>query len=198
MCRYAQSKGKQHLGRAYSNLRTVYEEPRSIIRELGQEPRDQYASSEGAPFIFECERGNLHYAMHTGVIESDENGDALVTSFTTHGTPLVRYRIGDRIIFSNRGCDCGWDTPLVDMIEGRTNDYLVSSQRGKVYSANFSNVVKVFPNSVIRAQFTQRAVDEVVVYVVVDQSRYRRESGRRIIEDEVRNVWAPRSRFASK
>ena len=32
--------------------------------------RDQYASSEGAPFISECRFGNLHFDIGTGVIES--------------------------------------------------------------------------------------------------------------------------------
>lgn len=189
VCRYAKAKGRRFSFQPVAIFPTsepLYDNHRAIIREmLGTEPRDQYASSEGAPFIFECKKGNLHYAMHTGIIESDENGDALVTSFTTHGTPLIRYRIGDRIIFSNRSCDCGWDTPLVDKIEGRTNDYLVSFQRGKVYSANFSNVIKVFPNSVIQAQFVQSAIDEVIVRIVVDKAKYDEESGRRIIEDEV-------------
>lgn len=190
VCRYAKAKGRRFSFRPVAIFPTsepLYDDHRAIIREmLGTEPRDQYASSEGAPFIFECEKGNLHYAMHTGVIESDADGDALVTSFTTHGTPLIRYRIGDRIIFSDRDCDCGWDTPLVERIEGRSNDYLISSQRGKVYSANFSNVVKVFPNSVIQAQFVQSVVDQVVVRVVVDEAKYDRDAGRRIIEDEVR------------
>jgi len=76
--------------------------------------------------------------------------------------------------------------PLVDRIEGRSNDYLISSQRGKVYSANFSNVVRVFSNSVIQAQFVQSVADQVVVRVVVDEAKYDRDAGRRIIEDEVR------------
>lgn len=54
---------------------------------------DQYASSEGAPFVTECEKQVLHVELASGVFEHfEENSDeVLVTSFTTHGTPLIRY-----------------------------------------------------------------------------------------------------------
>ena len=58
---------------------------------------NQYASAEGAPFITECVAGKLHYNIDTGIIEPQEDGRMLVTSFTTHGTPLIRYNIGDSI-----------------------------------------------------------------------------------------------------
>lgn len=53
---------------------------------------DQYASSEGAPFITECKSQVLHINLNSGVIEHFEEGsdEVLVTSFTTYGTPLIR------------------------------------------------------------------------------------------------------------
>lgn len=191
LCRYAKATGNHFTFRPVAVFPTsepLYPEHRAIIREmLGVEPRDQYASSEGAPFLFECAHGGFHYAMHTGVIEVDENGEALVTSFTTRATPLIRYRIGDRIRFSDRKCTCGWDTPLVDVVEGRSNDYLSSPVRGRVYAANFSNVVKEFPNSVIQTQFVQPSIDEVIVKIVVDHTRFDRSTGERKIINEVRS-----------
>jgi len=103
VCRYAKAKRKRFSTRPVAVFPTSeppYDDHRSVIREmLGTERRDQHASSEGTPFIFGCERGSLHYAMYTGVVESDDNGAALVTSFATYGIPLIRYRIGDRIAF---------------------------------------------------------------------------------------------------
>lgn len=112
---------------------------------------DQYASSEGAPFILECSHGRLHVHPLSGkfeVIDSDGSpaleGEALVTSFTTHGTPLIRYRIGDRIKLSepSKRCGCGSDFPLVERIEGRNTDYIWSVENGRINSVNFSNAAK--------------------------------------------------------
>ncbi len=78
----------------------------TIERAFSTRVFDQYASGEGAPFITECLFGNLHYNLDTGVIEvpnDRDGGGMLVTSFTTYGTPLIRYQIGDNITFRIRG-----------------------------------------------------------------------------------------------
>ncbi len=162
---------------------------RDVVRDvLGVEPRNQYASSEGAPFVVECTSGNLHFWSHTGVIETDSRGDAVVTSFTTRGTPLIRYRIGDVIRFADpcKRCDCGWSGPLVDSIEGREMDYLEGPDGRRIMAANMANTVKNVPNAVVRAQFIQRASDSVEVLLVVDQSKYVPEHAE-IVEREVRS-----------
>src|SRR5699024_5910576 len=74
---------------------------------------DQYASSEGAPFITECSLGSLHIEMSSGFFENLPGSDeVLVTSFQTHGTPLIRYRIGDSIKMNHTAsCRCGREGP---------------------------------------------------------------------------------------
>lgn len=104
---------------------------------------DQYASSEGAHFIYECPHGTLHYDMHSGIFEIVDNR-LLVTSFTTKCMPLIRFDIGDMIELDDscKICKCGSKMPIVNKIIGRTTDYLYSPERGKVTVSNISNVVK--------------------------------------------------------
>lgn len=137
------------------------------------EVRDQYASSEGAPFITECPEGQLHYEMLTGIFELvDENnlpsdeGEILVTSFTTRGTPLIRYKIGDRIRFkaTTKMCPCGQSTPIVDKIYGRTNDYILSQEHGKVNLGNISNCTKGV-KGIIQFQLRQENRNEIIVLI---------------------------------
>lgn len=141
---------------------------------LGCKIADQYASSEGAPFILECEHGGLHIHPLTGVFEVvDENmqpakeGEILVTSFTTEGTPLIRYRIGDRIQMApeDRQCACGSYFPLVEKIEGRSTDYILSPTHGKVNLGNISNSTKGV-EGIIQFQVIQETLDGVEVFVV--------------------------------
>lgn len=141
---------------------------------LGCKLVDQYASSEGAPFILECTKGNLHIHPLTGIFEvvdedmqPAEDGELLVTSFTTHGTPLVRYRVGDRIKLAspNKQCDCGSFFPLVDKIEGRSTDYVLSPTHGKVNLGNISNSTKDVIG-IIQFQVIQQELNHVKVLVV--------------------------------
>ena len=81
---------------------TVLQYHRELIEKVfGCKVRDQYASSEGAPFIVEFPDGYMHECLDTGVFEhikTEQGTKLIVTSFTTHGTPLIRYDIGDNII----------------------------------------------------------------------------------------------------
>lgn len=130
---------------------------------------NQYASAEGAPFITECSKGELHYCIDTGVIEVEESsGEILVTSFFTHGTPLIRYAIGDRVEFKDGICGCGSLLPLVNNIEGRKVDYLDAKDGTKVSLSHLSDVIKGLPNCVEKIQFIQSVDLNITIKLVAD------------------------------
>lgn len=144
--------------------------------------RDQYASSEGAPFITECKCGKLHYCMNTGVIEFLENGEMLVTCFETHGSPLIRYQIGDKAYLSNETkCECGCAMPVIDRIEGRTLDFVYTQSGEKVTAVYLSLVSGDFLNSVKAMQFVQNDSLSIDVYVEADAS-YTKDMNQIIID----------------
>lgn len=180
ICKIADSKGltlNQKVKVFFPTAETVLPKHREVIgRVFGCNLIDQYASSEGAPFILECESGNLHIHPLTGIFEVvDENlrhtteGELLVTSFTTKGTPLVRYRIGDNIKLSKKDktCPCGSNFPLVDEIKGRSTDYLLSPTHGKVNLGNLSNSTKDI-NGIIKFQAVQDALNKIKILVVAN------------------------------
>ena len=136
---------------------------------------NQYASAEGAPFITQCHAGNLHYNIDTGVIEvlnTQAGQEMLVTSFTTHGTPLIRYKIGDLIQFEDGECECGSHHPLVKSIDGRQVESLTSSQYGDVSLSHLADVIKGLPNCVRNVQFQQYKLEEIQVLLNVDKSLF--------------------------
>ena len=130
---------------------------------------DQYASSEGAPFIYECFEGNLHYDMSSGIFEIIDpvTNEILVTSFTTHYMPLIRYKIGDSIIFDDvsKKCKCGSNMPLVKQIIGRSVSYVYSNERGRVTNSNIANVIKYMSN-IEKMQLIQNKIDEIDINIV--------------------------------
>ncbi|WP_174734327.1 phenylacetate--CoA ligase family protein [Mesobacillus harenae] len=140
---------------------------------------DQYASSEGAPFITECANQTLHMELVSGVFEHFEkdNSEVLVTSFTTHGTPLIRYRIGDAVICdkTSESCNCGNELTTVKEIQGRRLDFLYTAEGAKINGGNVANLFKNMPNALIRAQTIQEKVDEITINLEVDQNLYKPE-----------------------
>ncbi|MBO9693687.1 phenylacetate--CoA ligase family protein [Chryseobacterium sp.] len=168
----------------FPTAETITEETRYYIEKFFKAKLyNQYASSEGAPFIIECEKGNLHLELQTGVFEVlDENnqpaqsGRLVVTSFTTTGTPLVRYDIGDSITLEDaeKKCTCGNNNPLVKEILGRIDDFIYSVENGKINLGNVSNTLKD-TKGIIRFQAVQNKLDELELYVVVDQEIYSKQ-----------------------
>lgn len=160
---------------------------------------DQYASSEGAPFIFECSQGNLHLELQSGVFEvldednkPTQSGRLVVTSFTTYGTPLIRYDIGDSITLEDESktCDCGNHNPMVKEILGRIDDYIYSPENGKINLGNVSNTLKD-THGIIRFQAVQNELNKIELYVETDKKIYNDK-----IEQKFLHNW--RDRVGSK
>lgn len=165
----------------FPTAESITNEMRSVIEKFFKTKLyDQYASSEGAPFIFECKKGNLHLELRSGVFEVlDENdqptrsGRLVLTSFTTEGTPLIRYDIGDSITLEdpNKICDCGNNNPMVLEIHGRIDDYVYSPENGKINIINIANSIKD-TEGVVRFQIVQNFLNQLDLNIVIDSSTY--------------------------
>lgn len=158
---------------------------------------NQYASSEGAPFITECQMGTLHVELSSGVFEhvDSDSDEILVTSFTTHGTPLIRYRIGDSVMFSERiDCPCGVSSPIVTSIEGRRDDFVYRADGAKINAGNVSNLFKNMPNALKRAQVVQEELSVVRILLQVDVELYRPEFDE-LLKDEFAHKFGPKTRL---
>lgn len=165
----------------FPTAETITQEMREVIGAFFKTKLiNQYASSEGAPFIFECNNGNLHLELQSGVFEvlDEENnptqsGRLIVTSFTTEGTPLIRYDIGDSIELEDnkKYCNCGNNNPLVKHILGRIDDYIYSPENGKINLGNISNTLKD-TMGIVKFQVIQNRLDELEILIIIDENLY--------------------------
>jgi phenylacetate-CoA ligase len=160
---------------------TLLDNQRDVIERIFKtKVYNQYASTEGAPFITECEYGNLHINPESGIFEFlkpdntpadfGEIGQLVVTSFLTKAMPLIRYKIGDLAIKKAGDCDCGRKMPLVEKIVGRVEDMLYTKQRG--YVGRLDPIFKKLPNSIIEAQIIQDDVDQITILIVPDYTTF--------------------------
>lgn len=182
LCKIAESRGlslSKQVKVFFPTAETVTLQHREVIsRVLGCKLVNQYASSEGAPFILECDSGSLHIHPLTGVFEVvDENlnpsdeGEILVTSFATRGTPLIRYRIKDEIKLSpnDKTCSCGSVFPLVDYIKGRSNAFIYSPDKGKVNLNHFTVFTREL-EGLLGFQIIQENTDSIIVKLVTNSN----------------------------
>ncbi|MDR2270655.1 MAG: hypothetical protein LBF27_07090 [Sphingobacterium sp.] len=176
----------------FPTAETITVEMRLIIEKFFKAKMyNQYASSEGAPFIFECNHGKLHMELQSGVFEvlDDNNiptksGKLVVTSFTTDGTPLIRYDIGDSIELADEDdiCECGNANPIVRKIIGRIDDYVYSPENGKINLGNVSNTLKEI-DGIIRFQVVQNDLHKIQLLIVRDHIRYNDVMERKFVKN---------------
>lgn len=84
----------------------------------------------------ECPQGGLHVLSDSVVLElldaegrpvpTGEPGEVVVTDLHSHEAPFLRYKTGDIAVASPQPCSCGRALPLLERVEGRSNDSIVS------------------------------------------------------------------------
>jgi phenylacetate-CoA ligase len=138
---------------------------------------DQYAASEPSCFWCDCEHSHMHINPEYGISEivdpqgapvaPGEVGDVLVTSFLNPAMILIRYRIGDLAVPSNKAtCACARQMPMIERIEGRiADDVIFVPERG--YVGRMSPVFKGLSN-IIETQIVQESLDNIKVIIVPD------------------------------
>jgi len=130
-----------------------------------------------AMFVSQCEQGAYHVHPEHGVLEvvgpdgapvaPGMPGEAVCTGFVNRAMPLLRYRLGDRVVMQEGPCGCGRPFPLVAEILGRADDVLMTG--AGVPLGRLDPVFK--PLTGIRAtQIVQPAPDRLVLRLVVDDT----------------------------
>ena len=156
-----------------TSAETLLPEQREIIESVfGVPVRDQYGAAEMCVFFGQCAEGNYHVHSDYGMTEflrddgtpahAGEEAEIVCTGFINPVMPLIRYRIGDRCIVSDKTCPCGSTFPIVERVLGRMDDMIVTPDGKKV--GRLSPVFKSFP--VKEVQFIQRHRNIVEVYIV--------------------------------
>ena len=156
-----------------TSAETLFPEQRHVIEAVFGVPiYDQYGAAEMCVFVGQCKEGNYHIHTDYGVIEflredgskakAGEESEIICTSFINPVMPLIRYRIGDRGIFSDSPCRCGSIFPVMEKILGRIDDVIITPDGKKI--GRLSPVMKGFP--VKEIQFVQKVQSEVDVFIV--------------------------------
>jgi phenylacetate-coenzyme A ligase PaaK-like adenylate-forming protein len=106
-----------------------------VSQALGCAVRNSYGASEFMSIAWECRCGHLHVNADWVILEPvDEKGQptppgqpsysTLLTNLANHVQPLIRYDLGDQIIWHPEPCDCGSPLPVIE-VQGRRDDALV-------------------------------------------------------------------------
>lgn len=180
---FARLASQQSLDGQELGVRTVVltgELLRTEVREriqayFGARVVNEYGCSESGLLAFECESGSIHLvsgAAFTEVLDphgrpgrSGTPGEAVVTDLYGDHRPLLRYRLGDRILVEpDERCPCGRSLPIVTLSGGRSNALIQLPNGNQVYAAVLAYSM---PNTVVKFQARQLSPDELDVAIQI-------------------------------
>lgn len=194
---YALALGFLELGRqdfsmtvAFTSAEPVHQYQRDAITQAFHCPvRETYGMTEIVAAASECASGRKHLWPEVGwveVVESDKvlpvgtSGAIVCTGLLNTDMPLIRYRNGDRGQLSREQetCQCGRKLPLIESIDGRTDDLLYTMDGRQI--GRLDPIFKA-DLPIREAQIVQEALDCVRVRYV-PTSGFKTDHERMIIQ----------------
>jgi len=137
-----------------------------IGRSFGAGVYDHSGMTELGPTAFGCVAGGgLHLVEPEFIFEVSSDGELIATNLGRWGSPLIRYRTGDRVELSADPCACG--SPYLKLaggILGRVDDMF--TVRGvNLYPSQVEDIVRRYPeiDEFLIEHRTVRRMDEVVL-----------------------------------
>ncbi len=131
----------------------VDEECRELVYSTFQTKLiDLYGSAEAGCIAWECpECEGYHINIDTVIVEflkstesnSIENeGRVIITNLHSYAMPIIRYDLGDIGALSDKKSTCGRELPLMKVIEGRADSFLVLPSGNRLSPMFFFGIMK--------------------------------------------------------
>jgi phenylacetate-CoA ligase len=93
-------------------------------------------------------------------------GNVVVTDLSNRAMPLIRYQVGDVAVAADRRCRCGRGLPLLERLEGREADYVVTAGGELISGISLTENFALQVPGVAQLQIVQHAVDHFLFRVV--------------------------------
>ena len=132
-----------------------------------------YQCTEGF-LAYTCKYGNIHVNEDIVKIEKEEIDKErfipIITDFYRKTQPIIRYRLNDVLVSTNKKCECKCPFMIIDKIEGREDDIfifessLLKEKEVQVYSDFISRCLVYVPD-ITNYRVVQTDKKHIIVYI---------------------------------
>lgn len=138
---------------------------------------DTYGCGEGFQIAAQCGTGSSYHVHSLDVIVEyvgdgghpvapGEPGNIVVTRLHAGPMPLIRYMVGDSgVAPAGRRCACGRGFELMEGIQGRSGDVVVTPSGNRLIVHFFTGILEYF-RGIVTFQVVQEDRDRIVVRIV--------------------------------
>ncbi|MBI4518492.1 MAG: glycosyltransferase [Deltaproteobacteria bacterium] len=164
-------------GAIISSAQTLPAVTRALIeRQFCCRVFDKYGAREFSGIAHECEQHRgYHVNAESYIVEvlrdgrpaaAGEVGEVVVTDLNNRCVPLIRYRLNDLAVPSDRTCACGRGLPLLERVLGRLQSVVLGSNGRYLPASFFAHFFKEYEYAVARYQVVQEARTRLVVRLI--------------------------------
>lgn len=178
-------------------------ERKRIEETFGCQVFNRYGCEEVSLIACECEaHEGLHLNLNTLIVEfikdgrparPGEPGAIVVTDLTNTGMPFIRYQVGDVGIPSAQKCSCGRLLPLMESLEGRVADYVVTPEGNLISGISLTENFAMELPEIKQLQIIQES-PEFLLFKAVRGENFATGSEEKIMDLASRR-FGPRMRF---
>jgi phenylacetate-CoA ligase len=93
--------------------------------------------------------------------------------------PLIRYQIGDVVVPSERVCPCGRGLPMIERVEGREADYVLTPDGRLISGISLTENFALLIPGTAQVQIVQESLTDLRLRIVPDE-QFSDESRRKI------------------
>jgi phenylacetate-CoA ligase len=155
-----------------------------------------YGHSEMAVLAGECEVSKRYHLFpqygfteiidHNGnrITKDGQEGEIVATGFLNHAMPFIRYRTGDRGVYSSAGCSCGRHYPMMEKVSGRIQEYIVRKDRKLIsVTAALFSLHGPYMMNIKQIQLVQEKPGELIIQIVKNNLISEKEIERYILDE---------------
>lgn len=157
---------------------------------------DIYGTFESDNIAYECSRHEgYHIAIDSIIMEflsnnqpvkKGEEGEIVVTVLNNFAMPFIRYNLHDVGSSCNKSCPCGRTFPLMNQVQGRASDYILTEDGKKLSVFSLGRFASLAPH-IYEYQIIQEDFN-LFTLVIVPNKSYNNE-GERIIKPAIKNLF---------
>ncbi len=150
-----------------------------VERVFGCQFYDQYASVEFERLAWQCEEKTLYHIDADSVVmqfvdkegeqvSPGERGEIVCTSLFNFAMPFIRYVVGDvGVLSDNTECACGRKLPLMKIIEGRRDSFIVLPDGRVLSPLAFGWIMEMFKfyNNIDQYRLIQKRLDTFKIVI---------------------------------
>jgi phenylacetate-CoA ligase len=157
---------------------TLYEGWRDLIEQCFKVPVYNRYGGRDIKFVAqECQlQKGLHISCENVLVEvvrdgrgvsPGELGEIVITRLDNFAMPFIRYRSGDLGVMASSACECGRSLPLLQKVEGRIQDVIVTKSGSIISGPFFAHMMKDC-SDIKEFQVHQLGIERLVIYSVLN------------------------------